>query len=152
MDLEFERKLTIPRETKALYPLTAELAPIVEARAATLRAIFEGRDPRWLLVIGPCSADRADSVLAYLYRLRELFKNMELYIVAGADVIANASAYKKKPEPWSIHSMNHIIFTRPDQPQNLPNEARVLKGDVIELHLPPELQAEIVKRSMHDKL
>ncbi len=77
---------------------------------------------------------------ADLYRLRELFKNMELYIVAGADVIANASAYKKAPEPWSIHSMNHIIFTRPDQPKNLPNEARVLKGDVIELHLPPELE------------
>ncbi|MBO4211944.1 MAG: 3-deoxy-7-phosphoheptulonate synthase [Oscillospiraceae bacterium] len=89
MDLEFERKLTIPRETKALYPLTAELAPIVEARAATLRAIFEGRDPRWLLVIGPCSADRADSVLAYLYRLRELQERVREQIFIVPRVFSN---------------------------------------------------------------
>ena len=83
MDLEFERKLTIPMETKKLYPVTAELEPIVEARAKALREIFEGRDPRCLLLIGPCSADNADSVLAYLARLRELAERVKdkLFIV-----------------------------------------------------------------------
>ncbi len=75
-----------------------------------------------------------------LRRLRELFSGEDLYIVAGADVIANASAYKKKPAPWSIHSMNHVIFSRPDQPV-LPDRDRLhLTGDLIELRLPPELE------------
>ena len=72
MDLEFERKLTIPKETKALYPVTPDLEPLVEERARVLRDIFEGRDRRCLLIIGPCSADNADSVLEYISRLREI--------------------------------------------------------------------------------
>ncbi len=83
MDLEFERKLTIPMETKQLYPVTAELAPIVEERAKTLRDIFEGRDGRCLLIIGPCSADNADSVVEYLRRLRAVQERVKdrLFIV-----------------------------------------------------------------------
>ena len=72
MDLEFERKLTIPMETKKLYLVTPALAPLVEQRAGVLRDIFEGRDRRCLLIIGPCSADNADSVLEYLGRLRRV--------------------------------------------------------------------------------
>ena len=83
MDLEFERKLTIPMETKQLYPVTPELEPLVEARAAALRALFEGRDSRRLLIVGPCSADNADSVMEYLTRLRKLSERVQdkLFIV-----------------------------------------------------------------------
>lgn len=72
MNLEFERKLTIPMETKAMYPVTPELASVVRERAEVLRRIFEGKDSRLLLIIGPCSADRPDSVMEYLNRLRRL--------------------------------------------------------------------------------
>ncbi|MBQ1410712.1 MAG: 3-deoxy-7-phosphoheptulonate synthase [Oscillospiraceae bacterium] len=83
MDLEFERKLTIPMETKQLFPVTAELASIVDARAQTLRDIFEGRDRRCLLIIGPCSADNPESVMEYLLRLREVQERVQdkLFIV-----------------------------------------------------------------------
>ena len=77
MNLEFERKLTIPMETKAMYPVTPELAPLVSERAKVLRDIFEGRDRRLLLIIGPCSADRADSVLEYLNRLSRVRERVE---------------------------------------------------------------------------
>ena len=77
---------------------------------------------------------------ADLRRLRELFGELELYIVAGADVIANASAYKKAPEPWSIHEMNHIIFIRPDLPKLPPIDHQILTGKVIDLRLPKELE------------
>ena len=44
MNLEFERKLTIPMETKAMYPVTPDLVPVVQERAEALRRIFEGED------------------------------------------------------------------------------------------------------------
>ena len=75
-----------------------------------------------------------------LRRLREIFAGRDLYLVVGADVIAGASAYRKEPEPYSVHSLNHIIFTRPDQPK-LPSKQELrLSGDVMELRLPPELE------------
>jgi len=75
-----------------------------------------------------------------LKRLREIFEGRRLYLVAGADVIAGASAYKKEPEPYSVHSLDHIIFSRPDQPRLPPRERLRLSGDVMELRLPPELE------------
>lgn len=72
MNLDFERKLPIPMWTKELYPVTPDLIPLITARAETLRNIFTGRDDRLLLVIGPCSADRPDSVIDYLTRLRRV--------------------------------------------------------------------------------
>ena len=89
MDLEFERKLTIPMETKKLCPVTPELEPIVDARAQTLRDLFEGRDERCLLIIGPCSADNADSVLEYLTRLRELAEKVKDRIFIVPRVFSN---------------------------------------------------------------
>ena len=77
---------------------------------------------------------------ADLRRLRELFGDMQLFIVVGADVIAHASAYQKEPEPWSIHSMNHVVFTRPEQPALPSKEVLHLTGEVMELRLPPELE------------
>ena len=70
MNLEFERKLTIPKETKEMYPLTPEMAQIVAERAEVLRNIFSGKDNRLLLIIGPCSADNPDAVIDYMTRLR----------------------------------------------------------------------------------
>ena len=69
MNMDFKRKLPIPMETKEMYPLTAGLSEAVEARTAKLRAVFEGKSDKLILIIGPCSADREDSVLDYLARL-----------------------------------------------------------------------------------
>ena len=72
MNMQFERKLTIPMEVKNLFPLRADLAATVERRASDLRAIFEGRSDRLVLIVGPCSADDPDAVLDYCARLRKL--------------------------------------------------------------------------------
>ncbi len=77
MNLEFVRKLTIPKEVKELYPLTAEMARTHEERLRQEEAILSGEDDRLLLIIGPCSADRQDSVLDYLTRLRELQEQVQ---------------------------------------------------------------------------
>ena len=75
-----------------------------------------------------------------LKRLRELFPDQTVYLVAGADVVANASSYRAPAEPWSIHSLNHIIFSRADQATLPPKEELPITGDVISLRLPPHLE------------
>ena len=77
MGMIFERKLAIPKEVKEMYPLTPEMSAIVKERAGVIRDIFMGKDDRFLLIIGPCSADREDSVLDYLSRLRKVADKVE---------------------------------------------------------------------------
>ena len=69
MNMEFEKKLTIPAEVKEQFPITAKISETVELKRAQLKAIFEGRSDKFLLIIGPCSADNEDAVIDYMTRL-----------------------------------------------------------------------------------
>ena len=70
MNMDFRVKLPIPKEVKAQYPLTDELTKIVEIRNREINDVFEGKSNKFVLVIGPCSADNEDSVMDYIGRLR----------------------------------------------------------------------------------
>ncbi len=72
MEMEFLRKLPTPQEVKEEFPVSKEVIRIKEERDRILRDIFEGRDRRLLLIIGPCSADNEEAVLEYLDRLRKV--------------------------------------------------------------------------------
>ena len=72
MNMIFERKLPIPQQVKEMFPLSRELEEVVKKRADELADIFTGKSDRFILIIGPCSADNADSVLDYISRLREV--------------------------------------------------------------------------------
>ena len=68
-NMQFVRKLPVPKDIKEQYPLTAELSRIKESRDAEISDVFTGRSEKKVLVIGPCSADREDAVLEYCDRL-----------------------------------------------------------------------------------
>ena len=65
----FKRKLPIPQEVKEEFPLSDHLAAIKAKNDAEIKKIFTGESDKFLLVIGPCSADREDAVLDYITRL-----------------------------------------------------------------------------------
>ena len=68
MNMDFKRKLAIPMEVKEMYPLTGNIGKIKEERDAEIQSIFTGKSNKMILIIGPCSADREDSVLDYVER------------------------------------------------------------------------------------
>ena len=72
MNMKFKRKLPIPMEIKEQYPITYEIEQMKGKRDQEIKAIFEGRDNRFILIIGPCSADNDDSVIDYISRLRRV--------------------------------------------------------------------------------
>ena len=69
MNMDFKRKLPIPMEVKEMYPLTPEASQAVVRRTSELKDVFEGTSDKLVLIIGPCSVDRKDSVLDYVTRL-----------------------------------------------------------------------------------
>ena len=71
-NMNFKRKLPVPKEIKEQYPLTPELARIKEARDIEIADVFTGNSGKMVLIIGPCSADREDAVLEYCERLAAL--------------------------------------------------------------------------------
>ena len=71
-NMNFKRKLPVPKEIKEQYPLTAELAKTKQARDEQIADVFTGKSDKLVLIIGPCSADREDAVLDYCERLAKL--------------------------------------------------------------------------------
>ena len=82
-NLQFIRELPNPDTVKALMPVPSELKALKEQRDEIVRNIFSGKDERFVLIIGPCSADRQDAVLEYLHRLRKVQDQVadKIYII-----------------------------------------------------------------------
>ena len=72
MNMEFLRKLPTPLEIKKLYPVSEELLKVREKNVEEIKKVFLGESDKFILVIGPCSADREDAVLDYIHRLKKV--------------------------------------------------------------------------------
>ena len=72
MNMDFVRKLPIPKEIKEQFPIPEEVKKVKAERDAAIVDVFTGRSDKFLLIIGPCSADREDSVLDYVNRLAKV--------------------------------------------------------------------------------
>lgn len=113
MNLEFKRKLPTLQEIKAMYPIDDTLAEFKKETDRTLKNIFEGKDDRLLLVIGPCSADREDAVLDYIGRLRTVQEKVRDKIVIVPRIYTNkprttGDGYKgmlHQPDPHESENM-----------------------------------------------
>lgn len=72
MTMEFLRKLPTPLEIKEQYPIGDDLKKIKETRDQEIMDIFSGKSDKFLVIIGPCSADNEEAVVDYMHRLAKV--------------------------------------------------------------------------------
>lgn len=89
MNMIFYRKLPIPKEVKAQFPLTEEMKKCKEIRDEEIKKVFTGESDKFILVIGPCSADNDVSVLDYIERLKRVSEKVEDKIIIIPRIYTN---------------------------------------------------------------
>ena len=72
MGFTFIKKLPTPSEIREQYPISEEIQKIKEQRAAQIRDAITGVSDKFLVIVGPCSADNEDALCDYVSRLAEL--------------------------------------------------------------------------------
>ena len=72
MTMEFLRKLPTPLEIKEQYPIGDNLKKIKETRDQEIMDVFSGKSDKFLMIIGPCSADNEEAVVDYMHRLAKV--------------------------------------------------------------------------------
>ena len=72
MQMNFHRKLPSSQEIKNELPLTGRMAQMKAQRDDHIKRVFDGSSDKFLLIIGPCSADHHEPVLEYISRLRRV--------------------------------------------------------------------------------
>ena len=72
MSMTIHNRLPEPEILKMEYPLSAELTELKRTRDAEIKKVFTGESDKFLVIIGPCSADNEDSVCEYVSRLAKV--------------------------------------------------------------------------------
>ena len=72
MSFTFIRQLPSPAEVKALEPMSEEMKQIKNGRDRLIRDVITGKSDKFLVIVGPCSADNEDAVCEYTNRLAKV--------------------------------------------------------------------------------
>ena len=89
MNMLFKRKLPSPQEVIRMYPLSVEANGRKAKNDEEIRAALTGESGKFLLIAGPCSADREDAVLDYLSRLAKVREKVKDKIVIVPRIYTN---------------------------------------------------------------
>lgn len=143
---EFIRKLPTPEEIKEQFPVSPELIALKKQRDAEIRDVFTGKTNKFLLIIGPCSADNEIAVCDYVTRLAKVNEKVKDKLILIPRIYTNkprttGEGYKgivsqpdpeKKPDflagliamrKMQIHAMEESGLTAADEmlyPENWP--------------------------------
>lgn len=103
MRMDFQRKLPIPQEVKREFPLTEKMEQAKKNRDEVIRSVFEGQSDKFLLIIGPCSADHREPVLEYLSRLCKIQEQVSEKIVIIPRIYTNKPRTTGKGYKGMLH-------------------------------------------------
>ena len=109
----FIRKLPIPMEIKARYPLSEEIVKIKQERDREIAKIFTGESDKFLLIIGPCSADHEESVLDYTSRLARVQEKVKDKLVLVPRI------YTNKPRTTGLGYKGMVHQPDPEKEEDL---------------------------------
>ena len=110
--------LPAPDELKAQFPLSAELAAVKAARDAAIRDVFTGKSDKFIVIVGPCSADNEDAVCEYVSRLVPLQEKLAEKLIIIPRIYTNkprttGAGYKgmlHQPSPDKAPDLLHGII------------------------------------------
>ena len=109
----FIRKLPIPMEIKERYPLTKSVTKIKLERDEEIAKVFQGESDKFLLIIGPCSADNEDSVMDYISRLAKVQEKVKDRLILIPRI------YTNKPRTTGQGYMGMVHQPDPEKEEDL---------------------------------
>ncbi len=113
MSMRVNHQLPVPAELKEEYPLSRELIRLKKERDKEIRDVFSGKKEKFVVLVGPCSADNEDAVCEYVSRLSRL--NQEL----SEKLILIPRIYTNKPRTTGEGYKGMLHQPSPDKAPDL---------------------------------
>jgi 3-deoxy-7-phosphoheptulonate synthase len=106
MQMNFHRKLPIPKDVKQEFPLTERMKQVKDQRDESIRAVFDGSSDKFILIIGPCSADNREPVLEYISRLSRIEEQVSDKIIIIPRIYTNKPRTTGQGYKGMLHQPN----------------------------------------------
>ncbi len=113
MSFEHIRTIPSPEEIMEEIKLPKELQEIQKARVKEIAQVIKGETDKFLLVIGPCSADNEDSVCDYISRLSKVQEQVK------DEIIIIPRIYTNKPRTTGIGYKGMLHQPNPTEEENI---------------------------------
>lgn len=113
MSMHLNKELPLPAQLKETYPLPEQSRAIKENRDREIRAIFTGMSDRFIVIVGPCSADNEDAVCDYVSRLAALNEKVSERLMLIPRI------YTNKPRTTGAGYKGMLHQPQPDQAPDL---------------------------------
>lgn len=113
MGMRVNKGLPQPVELKAEYPLSNEMIELKRERDKEIRDIFTGKKEKFVVVVGPCSADNEESVCEYVAKLAKVNEKVSDRLMIIPRI------YTNKPRTTGEGYKGMLHQPHPDQAPNL---------------------------------
>ena len=77
MSFDFRQKLPTPEEIRRDYSVPEDIVKMKEESDREIADIFTGKSNKFLMIIGPCSADSEEAVIDYVIRLAKVAEKIK---------------------------------------------------------------------------
>jgi len=119
MGFQYIREMPKVRDILESIPLSRELKKVKKERDEKIIAVFKGESDKFLIIIGPCSADNEDAVCEYINRLARLQDKVKEKIILMPRIYTN----KPRTTGEGYKGMAHQ-----PKPSEAPNMVKGLKA------------------------
>lgn len=113
MGMKINAELPLPADLKADYSLSKDIIALKEKRDKEIREIFTGASDKFVVIVGPCSADNEDSVCQYVERLAKVNEKVSDRLMIIPRI------YTNKPRTTGEGYKGMLHQPRPDQDPDL---------------------------------
>ncbi len=113
MGMKINAELPLPADLKADYSLSKDIITLKEKRDKEIREIFTGASDKFVVIVGPCSADNEDSVCQYVERLAKVNEKVSDRLMIIPRI------YTNKPRTTGEGYKGMLHQPRPDQDPDL---------------------------------
>ena len=101
MSFKFVKQLPSPEEIKEMSPVTEEMKKVKETRDRLIQDVITGNSDKFLVIVGPCSADNEEAVCDYTNRLAKVQEKVADRLVLVPRI------YTNKPRTTGEKGMLH---------------------------------------------
>ncbi len=137
MSFKVKRALPTPEEICSQYPVPDELQELKKKRDQEICDVISGKSDKFLLIIGPCSADNEEAVVDYTNRLSRIYNKVSDKLVLVPRVYTNkprtnGDGYKgivSQPDPQQGEDFLHGLIAMRQMHLRVMSESRLTAAD-----------------------
>ena len=104
--MTIHNRLPEPEILKMEYPLSPELIALKKERDAEIKKVFTGESDKFLVIIGPCSADNEDAVCDYVTRLAKVNEKVKDKLILIPRIYTNKPRTTGEGYKGIVHQPN----------------------------------------------